>query len=94
MLVDVAETESVIAVYVNEFESSKQQRYAITDPQFGTSLTRYPYQSAVLVSIRILKEGCSKIADRRLLIAVHLFRLVQTCCDRYTERGLTVSQVC
>jgi len=48
---------------------SFKQQLAIADPQFGTSLTRYPYQSSMLLAIRRFEKTMFQIADRRLLIA-------------------------
>ena len=48
--------------------SRSQQQSAIADPQFGTSLARYPYRSSAGID-KDIEKTMFHIADRRLLIA-------------------------
>jgi hypothetical protein len=51
---------------VNESERAEEQ-YAIADPQFGTSLTRYPYQSALLGFSKDIEKRIFQIAEASTL---------------------------
>jgi hypothetical protein len=60
-------TVGAVIERVNDCNELNQQS-AIADQQFGTSLTRYPYQSVVAYS-KDIEKRMFQIADRRSRIA-------------------------